>query len=451
MLESRESAELLARLESVPFSRWHAKARIIVGSATFFDAFNALSLAFALPVLIRSWNITPAESGLLISASYVGQLIGALLFSWLAEEFGRIRSVTAAVALMSVTSLGCALAGNFRVLLALRVVQGIGVGGEMPVAATYISELSKAQGRGRFFMLYEMIFPMGLMATSQIGAWIVPAYGWKAMFLIGGVPGLIVTFLLARLPESPRWLISKGRLVKAGLIVSQIEAGAEQKGLDTPRPLSPISAQGQAERASWKEVLSPAFRGRTLIVWILWAAAFFVTNSLNNWLPSLYNTVYHLDLRESLRAASMTNAAQVVLLLVCAFWIDRIGRRNWTVASFVVGGTALAILGFAGAHNVLSVMILATFSYGVLGSVNAVLYLYTPEIYPTRMRAIGTGLATSWLRLASAVGPALVGVMVAAGGIGSVFLLFAGTCIIGALAAAYMIETRARHLEEIAK
>jgi putative MFS transporter len=300
-------------------------------------------------------------------------------------------------------------------------------------------------------MLYEMIFPVGLMATSQIGAWIVPAYGWKSMFLIGGVPGLIVTFLLARLPESPRWLISRGRQVEAELIVKQIEAGAEQKGLDTPRPLSPIPERGQAERARWKEVLSPAFRGRTVIVWILWAAAYFVTNSLNNWMPSLYNTVYHLGLRESLRAASMTNAAQVVLLLVCAFWIDRIGRRNWTVASFVVGGTALAILGFAGAHSVLSVMILATFSYGVLGSVNAVLYLYTPEIYPTRMRAIGTGLATSWLRLASAVGPALVGVMVAAGGIASVFMVFAGTCIIGALAATQMIETRARRLEEIAK
>jgi putative MFS transporter len=210
-------------------------------------------------------------------------------------------------------------------------------------------------------------------------------------------------------------------------------------------------APAQAERASWKEVLAPAFRRRTLIVWTLWAAAYFITNSLNNWMPSLYNTVYHLDLRESLRAASMTNAAQVVLLLICAFCIDRIGRRNWTIACFVVGGTALAILGLAGAQNVLIVMILATFSYGVLGSVNAVLYLYTPEIYPTRMRAIGTGLATSWLRLASAMGPALVGVMVAAGGIGSVFLLFAGTCIIGALAATHMIETRARRLEEIAK
>src|SRR5437773_698674 len=111
MLETGADS-LIARIESAPFSRWHAKARIIVG---------------------------------------------------------------------------CALAGDFRTLLAFRVIQGIGVGGEMPVAAAYISELSKAQGRGKFFMLYEMIFPVGLMATSQIGAWIVPGSGWQAMFLIGGI------------------------------------------------------------------------------------------------------------------------------------------------------------------------------------------------------------------------------------------------------------------------
>src|SRR6266705_5200589 len=117
---SGDSVALLARLESVPFSRWHAKARIVVGSATFFDAFNALALAFALPVLIRLWHITPAQSGFLISASYVGQLIGALLFSWLAEKFGRIRSAAGATALMSIVSLGCAAAGSFPALLAYR-------------------------------------------------------------------------------------------------------------------------------------------------------------------------------------------------------------------------------------------------------------------------------------------------------------------------------------------
>jgi MFS transporter, putative metabolite:H+ symporter len=121
-------------------------------------------------------------------------------------------------------SLACALTGNFPALLALRLVQGIGVGGEMPVAAVYINELSKAKGRGRFFLLYEMIFPVGLMMTGQIGAFVVPAFGWQVMFLIGGIPGLVISVLLLRLRESPRWLIGKGRLEEAEAIIREIEA-----------------------------------------------------------------------------------------------------------------------------------------------------------------------------------------------------------------------------------
>ena len=443
-----DGAELLTRFENLPFTRWHTRARIVVGSATFFDGFDSLSLAFALPVLIRLWNITPAESGLLISSSYVGQIFGALTFSWLAEKYGRIRSATAAVALMSVMSLGCALSTNFAMLFAFRFVQGIGLGGEMPVAATYISEVSKARGRGRFFILYEMIFPIGLMAAGQIGALVVPIFGWQVMFLLGGIPGVVIAFLLTRLPESPRWLISQGRLAEAELTVKEVEAKAGA----APVVASPhvTTSAPAVERSRWTEILAGSYLRRTLIVWSLWFVSYFITNSLNNWMPSLYNTIYGLGLRQSLRAASMTNVAQVLVLLLCAFFIDRAGRRNWTVACFVTGGVLLAALGFAGARNVTGVMILATLSYGIVGSVNAVLYLYTPEIYPTRMRAMGTGLATSWLRLASAVGPAIVGVMVGSVGIGSVFIMFAAAAVVGAVAGLYMIETRARRLEEIA-
>jgi MFS transporter, putative metabolite:H+ symporter len=442
-----DRAELLTRFENLPFTRWHTRARIVVGSATFFDGFDSLSLAFVLPVLIRLWNITPAESGLLISSSYVGQIFGALTFSWLAEKYGRIRSITAAVVLMSIMSVGCALSTNFAMLFAFRFVQGIGLGGEMPVAAAYISEVSKARGRGRFFILYEMIFPIGLMAAGQIGALVVPALGWQIMLLSGGIPGLIIAFLLTRLPESPRWLISKGRVAEAERIVKEVEASA---GTVAVSVFPSTTGTAPVERSRWIELFAGSYASRTFVVWTLWFVAYFITNSLNNWMPSLYNTVYGLGLRESLRAASMTNVAQVLVLLLCAFFIDRVGRRNWTVACFVVGGVLLAILGLAGSRSVTSVMILATVSYGIVGSVNAVLYLYTPEIYPTRMRAIGTGLATSWLRLGSAIGPTVVGLMVASIGTGSVFLMFAAAAVVGAVVGFYMIETRARRLEEIA-
>ena len=240
------AATLIVRMEQVPTSRWYVVARIVMGSATFFDAFNALSIAFVLPILVPLWHITAPEIGFLIGASYVGQVIGALAFSSAAERYGRVPCAAASTAIYAVMSLACAGAWSFSALLICRFIQGIGVGGEMPVAATYISELSKAHGRGRFFMLYEMIFPIGLMVTGQVGAILVPQLGWQIMFLIGGIPGLIIAFLLLRLPESPRWLIGKGRLAEAEAVVMRLEAAASKAGAVPPAtpPVVTMSVQG---------------------------------------------------------------------------------------------------------------------------------------------------------------------------------------------------------------
>jgi putative MFS transporter len=461
VIEASSAPALIARLERVPFSRWHLRARVVMGSATFFDAFDALSLAFVLPVLVRLWGITPVQIGWLISAGYLGQFAGALIFGSMAERYGRIRSAAGATALMSVMSLACALAGNFPALLALRLVQGIGVGGEMPVAAVYINELSKAKGRGRFFLLYEMIFPVGLMMTGQIGALVVPTLGWQVMFLIGGIPGLVISGMLLRLRESPRWLIGKGRLEEADAIIREIEASAETTKDTTLAKDTSIQADIRDRRerrdprdprgsTRWNELLSAVYMRRTLVVWVLWASAYFITNGLNNWMPTLYNRVYGLSLDQALRAGTLTNVAQVAILLGCAFVIDRLGRRRWTVTCFAAGAVLLAALGSFASGSVAAVIALVTLSYGIVGSVNAVLYLYTPEIYPTRMRALGTGAATCWLRLASAAGPVLVGYLVAHSGTAAVFLMFAGAGAIGAVAAMAMLETRNRALEEIA-
>lgn len=451
------AAQLLFRIENVPFCRWHTKARVIMGSATFFDAFDALSLAFVMPVLVGLWHLGPAEIGVLIAAGYLGQVIGALLFGWLAERRGRVPSATLAVGIMSVMSVASAFTGNFQMLFLARFVQGIGVGGEVPVAAAYINELSQAHGRGRFFILYELIFPLGLLGAAQIGAFVVPRFGWEYMFLIGGIPGTLIAALILRLSESPRWLIAKGRLDEAERIIEQLEAATSKRNLDPARDRIEVDARVASlqaglqnpRKASWKELFSPIYRGRTLIVWLLWASSYFVANGINNWLPSLYKTVYHLPLQESLHMASISNVLSTCAVLACAFLIDRVGRRRWAMGCFVLSGALLATLGIMGADDPRSVMLLASSAYAVMGTTTVMLYLYTPEIYPTRMRAIGTGLATSWLRAASAAAPAIVGVVLSGQGVAAVFLMFALTTVVGLIAATRMIETTNRALEEI--
>jgi MFS transporter, putative metabolite:H+ symporter len=451
------SAQLLFRIENIPFCRWHTKSRVIMGSATFFDAFDALSLAFVMPVLIGLWHLKATHIGFLIAAGYLGQVVGALVFGSMAERTGRVRAAATTVGLMSVMSIACSVTGNFEMLFLARVIQGIGVGGEVPVAAAYINELSQAQGRGRFFILYELIFPLGLLGAAQIGAFVVPHFGWEYMFLVGGIPGLMIAFLIYRLPESPRWLIGKGRLDEAERVIESIEACSSRRNFDTTMDKDEVAKRiaemkdrlRNQRKASWKELFSSVYRGRTLIVWVLWASSYFVANGINNWLPSLYKTVYHLPLAESLRMASVSNVLSTCAVLACAFLIDRVGRRNWACATFVLCGLLLAILSIFGTGSAWSVMALGSTAYAVMGTTTVMLYLYTPEIYPTRMRAIGTGLATSWLRAASAAAPAIVGFILTGYGIAAVFMMFALSTIVGLIAATRMIETTNRSLEEI--
>ena len=203
------------------------------------------------------------------------------------------------------------------------------------------------------------------------------------------------------------------------------------------------------QKGTWKELFSPFYRGRTVVVWLLWASSYFVANGINNWLPSLYKTVYHLPLQESLHMASISNVLSTCGVLACALLIDRVGRRRWAMACFIISAILLAILGINGAGSAWSVMFLGSSAYAVMATATVLLYLYTPEIYPTRMRAIGTGLATSWLRAASAAAPALVGVVLTGKGIAAVFIMFAVVSAVGFFVATRMVETTNRALEEI--
>src|SRR5262249_36158633 len=229
--------DIVARLERLPTSWWQVKTRIIVGVATFFDAFDALAIASVLPVIVPLWKLTPPQIGFLISAGFLGQLVGALLFGWIAERYGRMTAMVWSIALFALMSLVCALAWDYNSFLVFRTIQGIGLGGEVPVAAVFISELAKARGRGRFVLLYELVFPIGLVAASLIGLWVVPHLCWQYMSVIGAPPAVLTLVLRRLLPEPPRWLAVHGRNAEAQAAMTLIETETQKA---TGRPLPPV-------------------------------------------------------------------------------------------------------------------------------------------------------------------------------------------------------------------
>ena len=450
--DDRRAASLLARIERTQVSPWHIRALVVMGSATFFDAFDVLAIAYVLPSLIGVWKLAPRTIGILISSSFLGQIVGALFFGWLAERIGRLQCAKITIALYSLMSLLCAVSWNIPSLLLFRTIQGIGLGGEVPVAAAYINEISRAKGRGRFFLLYQLIFPIGLVGASLLGFWLVPLFGWRTMFLIGGLPAILVFVLFAGniLPESPRWLVSKGRFEEAELIVGQMESAARSGGAvisSAPEPL-PIAPAPRRE-TSRLELFRGIYRLRTIVVWFIWITTYFVTYGVNTWLPTIFRTYYKYSVADALRNGVIINLAGLAGAFCCAMLVDRLGRRPWFILAYAFGAAPLIAIWVRGAANPREVIVLVAISFMFISGNSMLVYLYTTEIYPTRLRSLGTGAASAWLRVASAAGPAIVGFALTGYGVSGVFLLFGIISLAGAAISFGTVETRDRALEEI--
>ncbi len=448
-MNGNNAAEIVARIERLPVTGWHVKARLIVGTATFFDAYDSLTIAYVLPVLVGLWQIPPGEVGLLISAGNAGQLLGALCFGWVADRIGRLRALVLSITLFALGSLACAFATDYNSLFILRTIEGIGLGGEVPVAAAYIGEMAKARGRGMFFLLYEGIFGVGLFAAALIGVWMVPRYGWQSMFVLGAVPALLALVLRRALPESARWLADKGRLAEADKIVTDLEQDTIRRGKELP-PTLPIVEVAKRDRAPWSELFTPLYRKRTIVAWLLWFCSYFVSYGISSWLPTLYRTVFKLDLQTALIYGLVTVTCGLVGTLGVAFIVDWTGRRLWFLIAYIGSATPLLILWYFGVSSAQMLLFWASLAYFFTGSNSNLCYLYTAEIYPTRLRARGTATATAWLRLGSTIGPGVVGYIIGSYGLDWVFCMFGCVALIGALVAATSaIETNGRVLEEV--
>ena len=216
--------------------------------------------------------------------------------------------------------------------------------------------------------------------------------------------------------------------------------------LAEPKPV----AVKAVEKSGIRELFTGIYRRRTLTIWSMWFCSYLVANGMIAWLPTLYRQTFNLPLETALLYGLLTSVAGVVASIACALLIDKVGRKRWYTFAFLTAPLPLLALAWMGATSPTEVLVLAGLAYAIVQTITFSLYLYSAELYPTRLRAIGTGLGSAWLRLGSSAGPIVVGTIMGAAGIQYVFAAFAGILVVGALVTmVFAIETKGRVLEEL--
>ncbi|MEX1080319.1 MAG: MFS transporter [Homoserinimonas sp.] len=433
------------RLDALPFTREHRKVLVGSGFGWALDAMDVGLISFVLAQLAIQWNASSLELSLIASSGFVGMAIGAALGGLLADRLGR-RNVFAVTLLVYGLATGAsALAGTVAVLIALRFLVGLGLGAELPVASTLVSEFAPPRIRGRIIVILESFWAVGWTAAAVIGYLVVPlsADGWRWALLIGAVPAVYSVLVRFGLPESVRFLESRGRFTEAEATVQRFEAAAGGAPAPVSRKEQQAAPADKKQRVA--ELLSPAFRARTVALWLVWFCVNFSYYGAFIWLPTIL-VASGFSLIRSFEYTLIITLAQLPGYAVSAWLIERWGRRR-TLATFLVGSAASAVFfGLAGdvSQVIAAGMLLSFFNLGAWGA----LYAVTPELYPTRMRGTGAGWAAGVGRLASILAPLAVPFLRELGGTFTLFVVFAAFFLLAALGSWWLPERRGVALED---
>jgi MFS transporter, putative metabolite:H+ symporter len=408
-------------LDNLPLNRRHWLVFAVCSVGFVFDALDFQIMALSAPTIAKEWSIDPKTLGLVLSSTAVGMILGSYLFGVIGDWIGRRAGFQLSILLFAVFSGVAALTHNPVELGVVRLVTGIGIGGFAAIDTTMVSEFMPAARRGRMITLFTLSYPIGGLLASWIGGRIVPDVGWRAFFLIGVIPAIMALVARLTVPESPRFLLNRGRIVEARRSVEWLSVDQALPDTTVTAVASPDLGVPQ-DRLTLGALFSPTYRQRTLMLWGLWFAWSFSYFGTLLWLPSLlvqFRGVPGSDVfgfMMGFLAAAVTGRVMVALL------IDVVGRKNMIAICGVCAAAAVLVFGQQTTISDLMIYgyIFAFFHDGGLCALSP----YAPELYPTRARSTGVGLANGAGRVASMISPIVIGYVVTIG-VGWVFVLLA--------------------------
>lgn len=436
--------DLVSRVQRLPIGRFHYNLLWMVGLGWMFDAMDTGIIAFIMTKLVHDWSLTPVESGWIVSIGFVGMAIGAVFSGALADRFGRKNTFASTLVIYSIATGLCAFAPNLTVLLVCRFIVGLGLGGQLPVAVTLVSEYVPAQVRGRFIVLLESFWGLGWLVAALISYFLIPHFGWHIAFLIGGLPLFYVWVIFSKVPESVPYLINRNRIEEAHMLIQKLE---RQAGVEVIQEIE-VQPVAHQQKVSFQQLWQKPFVRRTLMLWLIWFGIVFSYYGIFTWLPSLL-VKQGYDIVKSFEYVLFMILAQLPGYVAASWLVEKLGRKA-TLAGFI-GFCAVSAYFFGQASSDSEIMLwgclMSFFNLGAWG----VLYTYTPEQYPANIRAFGSGWAAAIGRIGGIVAPIVVThLIVDPEAFHHVFMMF--TLVLLAVAAVILMlgeETQGKTLESI--
>lgn len=408
---------------------------------------------FCLTNIATEYGFDATTKGLVATVVYIGMFLGATLSGLLADKIGRKKMLITAISLWSITSLLIAFTSSVTLFWPLRLILGFGMGAHYPCTQSMLAELFPAKTRGRCICLLEGGYPLACILAGVYG-WVLQMYfPWRSVFLAQGLGGLCVFIVIFLIPESARWHEMKGNLEEANRIVSNYEAKVKAR---TGKELAPIpdpvaevaDNTGKSKFAQLFE--TPAQTQKTLTMWILWFCVLFGHYGLNTWISDLL-VGKGFDVVKSNAFVILMYLPAIPGYLIATYLVEIVGRKKMIFSYLILAAIFSYFYGAAETMTQIIIFggLLQMFSFGIW----SLIYTYASEVFPTRIRGIGTGTTSSAGRMASLLAPTLFGAMMQANMPQIyIFILASVVFVIGAVSTlVFGTETKGRSVEEITK
>jgi len=390
-----------ARLDRLPISSFHRRIFWLIGAGMFFDGYDLYVGTTVLGAVVQSKFATLAQVPQFISLTFLGMTIGSLITGFIGDRYGRRFTYQFNLMIFGLASLAAAFVGDMTTLNWVRFVMGLGLGAEIVVGYSTLTEFVPPLSRGRWLAFMSFVVVSGLPATALLGYLIIPSFGWRPMFVIAGIGSLIVWYLRKALPESPRWLEAQGRVEEAEVLMQAIEKEAASAGpLPPPGPAAPMRSFSFASLAN-PTLLKSLVVGSVVLIVINTVIFGFV-----QWLPTFFVQ----------QGLSITRSFGYTLVIIlgspfgCA--LGAFGADYWGRKPSIIGASAITIVLGAIYPFVHEPWLLLTVGFLLIVAIYvqvAILFgVYTPELFPTDIRLRANGICNTMGRAATIVSPYII-------------------------------------------